>query len=146
MELMAAQMTETLARLGDGLLPITTLYIGLNALITLVLAILVVRARIQTGTAIGDGGNEAMIRAQRAHGNNIEYVPITLLTIIAIELAGAETWLVHTLGAGLTIARLAHASGITLSSGRTIGRFAGTMLGWVVLLIGSLGCIYYGLN
>jgi uncharacterized protein len=146
MEQMAAQMTETLARLGDGLLPITTLYIGLNALIMLVLAILVVRARIQTNTAIGDGGNEAMIKAQRAHGNNVEYVPITLLTIIAIELAGAEAWLVHTLGAGLTISRLAHAAGISMSTGRTIGRFAGTMLGWVVLLIGALSCIYYGLN
>lgn len=146
MEQLAAQVTESVARLSNGLLPISTLYIGLNALIALVLAILVVRARLQTHTNIGDGGKEDMIKAQRAHGNNVEYVPITLLTIIAIELAGAEAWFVHALGAGLTIARIGHAVGISMSTGRTIGRFGGTLLGWIVLLIGSLGCIYYGLN
>lgn len=146
MEQIAAQMTESVARLSNSLLPISTLYIGLNALIALVLAILVVRARLQTQTSIGDGGKEDMIKAQRAHGNNVEYVPITLLTIVAIELAGSPGWFIHTLGAGLTIARIGYAAGISLSTGRTIGRFGGTMLGWVVLLAGSLGCIYYGLK
>lgn len=146
MEQIAAQVTESVARISNGFLPISTLYIGLNALITLILALLVVRARLQTQTAIGDGGKEEMVKATRAHGNNVEYVPITLLTLIAIEMAGAEAWFVHALGAGLTVARIAHAAGISISTGRTIGRFGGTLLGWIVLLIGSLTCIYYGVN
>ncbi|MDO9459287.1 MAG: MAPEG family protein [Alphaproteobacteria bacterium] len=146
MEEVAAQITETVAQLSSGIIPISTLYIGLNALLNLILAILVVRVRVKTETQIGDGGNEDMIKAMRAHGNNVEYVPITLLVLIAVEMAAAPVWLVHALGAGLTVARAGHAFGISSSTGRSVGRFAGTMLGWIVLLVGSVACIYYGLN
>ena len=146
MEEAANQIANTMAQLSNGIIPISTLYIGLNALISLILALLVVRARVQTKTDIGDGGKEEMIKATRAHGNNVEYVPITLLVIAAIEMAAAPGWFVHALGAGLTVARLLHAQGVHSSLGRSFGRFAGTLLGWVVLLTGALSCIYYGLN
>lgn len=146
MEEVATQMAQTVAQLSNGIIPVSTLYIGLNALLNLALAILVVRARVTTKTEIGDGGNEEMVKAQRAHGNNVEYVPITLLVLIAVEMAAAPVWLIHALGAGLTISRAAHAFGISRSTGRSPGRFVGTMLGWVVLLVGGVACIYYGLN
>ena len=139
-------MAQTVAQLSNGIIPLSTLYIGLNALITLILAGLVVRARVRTKTNIGDGGNEDMIKATRAHGNNVEYVPITLLVIMAVEIAAAPGWFVHTLGAGLTIARAAHAVGMHMTTGESPGRFAGSVLGWLVLLAGSVACIYYGLN
>ncbi len=146
MEQVATQMVQTVAQLSNGIIPISTLYIGLNALITLILAILVVRARIQTGVEFGDGGKEELIKAQRAHGNNVEYVPITLLVLIAVELAAAPVWFIHALGAGLTIARAAHGIGMHMSTGRSAGRAVGASLTWLVLLVGSLASIYYGLN
>ncbi|MEQ1890684.1 MAG: MAPEG family protein, partial [Alphaproteobacteria bacterium] len=74
MEQAAEQMAHMVAQLSNGVIPISTLYIGLNALIMLILALLVVRGRLQTSIEIGDGGNEDMIKATRAHGNNVEYV------------------------------------------------------------------------
>lgn len=146
MEEVAAQMTQTMSQLSNGMIPVSTLYIGLNALIMFILSILVVRARIQTGVEVGDGGKEELIKAQRAHGNNVEYVPISLLILIAVELAGAPVWLLHGLGGGLTVARIAHGIGMHMSTGRSPGRALGASLSWLVLLAGGIACIYYGLN
>jgi len=146
MEQVATQMAQTMAQMSNGIIPVSTLYIGLNGLIMLILAILVVRARVQTGVEVGDGGREELIKATRAHGNNVEYVPIGLLLLIAVEIASAPVWLVHALGAGLTISRLAHGIGMHSSTGRSAGRAVGASLGWLVQLVGSAACIYYGMN
>ncbi|MFP5468222.1 MAG: MAPEG family protein [Alphaproteobacteria bacterium] len=98
MEQAATQMAQAMAQMSNGIIPVSTLYIGLNALIMFILSALVVRARMQTGVEVGDGGREELIKAQRAHGNNVEYVPISLLILIAVELAGATVWLLHGLG------------------------------------------------
>ena len=47
-----------ISQINNGIIPVSIFYIGLNALITLILAILVVKARVQTKTIIGDGGKE----------------------------------------------------------------------------------------
>ncbi|MCK9992583.1 MAG: uncharacterized protein Dbin4_01103 [Alphaproteobacteria bacterium] len=146
MEEVAAQMAQTMSQLGNGMIPVSTLYIGLNALIMFILSILVVRARMQTGVEVGDGGREELIKAQRAHGNNVEYVPISLLILIAVELAGAPVWLLHGLGGGLTVARISHGIGMHTSSGRSPGRALGASLSWLVMLAGGLACIYYWFN
>jgi len=146
MEEVAAQMAQTMSQLSNGMIPVSTLYIGLNALIMFILSILVVRARMQTGVEVGDGGREELIKAQRAHGNNVEYVPISLLILIAVELAGAPVWLLHGLGGGLTVARIAHGIGMHTSTGRSPGRALGASLSWLVMLAGSLACIYYWFN
>ena len=146
MEEVAAQMAQTMSQLSNGMIPVSTLYIGLNALIMFILSILVVRARMQTGVEVGDGGREELIKAQRAHGNNVEYVPISLLILIAVELAGAPVWLLHGLGGGLTVARISHGIGMHTSSGRSPGRALGASLSWLVMLAGGLACIYYWFN
>lgn len=146
MEEAATQIANTMAQMSNGIIPISTLYIGLNGLIMFILSVLVVRARVQTGVEIGDGGKEELIKASRAHGNNVEYVPISLLVLMAVEIAVAPVWLVHALGAGLTIARIAHGIGMHSSTGRSPGRAVGASLSWLVLLVGSLVSIYYGLN
>jgi uncharacterized membrane protein YecN with MAPEG domain len=122
---------------------VTLLYTGLNALILLTLAILTVRARVQTRTDIGTGDNVAMIKAVRAHGNAAEYVPVALILIGTLELAGAARPLLHGLGIALTAARLAHAQGIYASLGNSPGRLIGTLLTWVVYLVGGGACLYY---
>ena len=125
-------------------LPVSTIYIGVNALLTLALAVLVVRARVQTKTDIGDAGNPHMIKAQRAHANNVEYVPMALIVMASAEMAYAPVWLLHALGIGLTVGRIAHAVGLYQSTGASAGRLIGTLLTWLALLVGGLACLYYG--
>jgi hypothetical protein len=121
----------------------TLLYSGLNALILLLLATLTVRARVKTKTDIGTGENVAMIKATRAHGNAAEYVPVALILIGALEMAGAGRPLLHGLGITLTASRVAHAQGLYSSLGTSPGRFVGTLLTWAVYLVGGAACLYY---
>ena len=122
---------------------VTLLYAGLNALILLTLAVLTVRVRVVTKTDIGTGDNVSMTKAVRAHGNAAEYIPMALILIGALELAGAPPTFLHALGAGLTASRLLHAQGIYSTLGTSPGRFVGTLLTWLVLAVGAGACLYY---
>lgn len=128
------------------MLEISPLYIGLNALIMLGLAINVSRTRLSTKTMIGDGaetGDDQMLRACRAHANNVEYVPVALLILISLELLSAQAWLLHSLGLALTLGRIFHAQGLLRDAGRSFGRVAGTSLTWLTLLAGGTASIYH---
>jgi uncharacterized membrane protein YecN with MAPEG domain len=132
--------------MSDVTLSVTLLYAGINALILVVLAMMTVRARVKTKTDIGSGDNEAMTKAVRAHGNAAEYVPLAVVLIGALEMAGAPVAFLHGLGGSLTVARLLHAQGIYSSLGTTPGRFLGTVLTWLVYLVGGGACLYYALG
>lgn len=111
-----------------------TLYAGLNLLLLLALALLVVRQRVQHKVVLGDGGVEPLNRAIRVHGNAVEYVPLAVAGLIALALAGAAVWIVHVGGVALTLGRVLHAQGLSLSSGSSFGRAAGTLLTWGAFL------------
>jgi uncharacterized membrane protein YecN with MAPEG domain len=118
-------------------------YVALNALIMLVLSILVVRARVSTQTEIGDGGKAAMAGPLRAHANNAEYVPTALLLMAALATPlGASIWLIHGVGAPLTIGRLIHAIGLTRSTGTGTLRFIGMILTWIAFIVGIMGVLW----
>ncbi len=51
--------------------PITALYAAFHVLLAFTLAVLVIRLRLQHRIGLGDGGNEALGRAIRVHGNNM---------------------------------------------------------------------------
>lgn len=119
------------------------LYVGLNGLITLALALHVSRCRLKSKVDLGDGGDLALQRAIRAHGNNVEYVPITLLIILGVAMLSASTLLVHALGVALTLGRLLHGIGLNLSGGASFGRGAGILLTWLTLLAGAVAAILY---
>lgn len=105
---------------------------------------LVVRQRVKTNIEIGDGGNEDLVKAIRVHANNVETVPMALIAIGVLESVQAAALLIHGLGITLTIARLLHAFGLTSTTGRSPGRFLGTIATWLVYLIGGGTCLYYG--
>ena len=122
------------------------LYAAVNGLIVLFLAIMVVRARILTRVDIGDGGKEPLTKAQRAHGNAAEYVPLVLLLLYVLVQLEAPTWMVHAVGVPLTLGRILHPVGMYETTGRSVGRFVGTNLTWLSLLIAAVGCIYYAIT
>lgn len=116
--------------------PITALWTGLLGLLMLGLAMRVVRTRITEKVIFGDGGNAVMLQRIRVHANFTEYVPMGLVLLLVLELNGAGATLLHVLGASLFAARLLHAFGLSTSTGTTTGRFAGTVLTWLVLFAG----------
>ncbi len=105
------------------ILPITLTAAAAAAIINLWLAIRCGRVRTTNKISMGDGGNDAMISAMRAHSNFVEYTPFFLVLLAAIELAlGSPIWLWAVSGAYL-LARVLHGLGMTgtLKGGREIG-------------------------
>ncbi|MDP3878552.1 MAG: MAPEG family protein [Methylobacter sp.] len=91
---------------------ITSIYASLSALIIVKLALSVIKLRRKNRVSVGDGGNEQLQLAIRTHANAVEYIPITLLLLLTLELNGAPTILIHILGATLLIGRILHAMGL----------------------------------
>ncbi len=127
-------------------LTITALYASLAGLLLLVLSFRVVRSRRKLSVGLGDGGQESLLRAQRAQANFTEYVPIALILLAVAESQVLTGWLLHTAGAVLLLARLLHAWGLSQSSGRSFGRYWGTLLTWVVILALSIANISAGIS
>lgn len=123
----------------DAAIETVALYAGLNIVIAVVLAILVVRQRLKTRVSLGSGGNEAMERAIRAHANNAEYMAVTLPGLIVLGLLGAADWLLHATGILLTGGRVLHAIGLT--NGISPFRQFGTLLTWIAALFAGIGAI-----
>ena len=122
--------------------PITALWAGLLGLLMLALAMLVVRARQSENVIFGDGGNLILLQRIRVHGNFTEYVPMGVLLMLVLELNGASAAVLHGIGGSLFAARLLHAFGLSSSTGTTLGRFSGTVLTWLVVLVGSALTLY----
>jgi uncharacterized protein len=92
---------------------ITPAYASLLILLFIALSVRTVRLRRKLRIPIGDQGTPAMIRAMRVHANFAEYVPLTLLAMLMLELQGTSDLFVHTLGALLLVGRVAHAFGVS---------------------------------
>jgi hypothetical protein len=97
---------------------VTALTAGLLALFYIVLSARVIRLRTQNSISLGDGGNEALLRAVRGHGNFAEYAPIGVLLLLIAELQTANHFLLVALAAALFLGRICHgyAFGFTASS------------------------------
>ena len=113
---------------------ITLLYAGLCAILVLALAARVVRWRMTHRIGIGDGGDAELLRRVRVHGNAIEYLPLCLILLGGMELNGYPAPLIHGFGMALLLSRVAHAWGLSRSSGLSPGRFGGTLVTWVLML------------
>jgi len=158
----------------NHLIPITTLFIGVNALIAVTLSVIASWARSLTGVWHGvtwtDKAAEhetakvgywaelakeykeekpdfdMLLRKVRVHGNFVEYVPYALLIIASLEIMGAESWLVWLMAGGLTFGRLCAIYGVFASYGPSNGRALGYTITSFLYLGGGIGCIYYAIK
>ena len=95
-------------------------YAGANILLLLLLAFLVVGARVRHKVTLGDGGNPAVLQAIRAHGNGVDYVPAALVGLLLMAvLEPVPILAVQALGGLFTFGRVIHAIGLSTSSGRS---------------------------
>ncbi len=124
---------------------VTPLYAGLLALWFLVLSFRVIRGR-RAGIPLGDGGDPAMLRAIRGHGNFAEYVPIVLVMMMILELSRFSIYVVHLIGLLLLVGRLLHGYALSFTEKFMFGRFWGIVLTFLALLIAAVLCIWQGIQ
>ena len=124
---------------------ISSMYIGLSALLMLTLAVLVVKMRMRFKVGIGDEGHEPLMLAIRTHANAIEYVPIALLLLICLENTWQLAWLTHLMGSTLLLGRVLHAIGLSQSGGESKARFWGVVFTWIMILVSAIAVLVYGL-
>lgn len=92
---------------------ITPFYAAFLGLGFVTLSILTLRLRRKFKIALGDGGNQQLLRAIRVHSNFAEYVPLALILIYMAESIGAPALLVHFLCLSLLFGRFSHAWGVS---------------------------------
>lgn len=125
---------------------ITLLFAALNVLLMLALLVPISRHRHAHKIGLGDGGDKALARKIRVHGNFVEHVPFALLLLALLELSGlpaAATW---GFGGALLLARIMHAVGLSRGGGYSFGRFWGTALTWLVFLLMALTGLWLALR
>ena len=120
---------------------ITMLYAGLCTILVVILGLRVVLYRFGHKIGIGDGGDIVLQRRVRVHANAIENLPLALLLLGGMELNGYPAALIHGFGATLFVSRVAHAWGLSHSSGTSKGRFLGTLFTWLLMLAMALFAI-----
>jgi uncharacterized membrane protein YecN with MAPEG domain len=112
---------------------ITSAYLGILALLYLVLGLQVSRLRRGHRVLFGDGDNIKLRSAIRAHANFVEYVPIIVLMVAMLEMSGMPALRVHLLMGALLVARLLHPLGMYVGP-RTL-RFQICRVGGIVLTL-----------
>ena len=111
---------------------------SLLGILLLFLSGYVIAGRIKFKIDIGDGGNEQMRQRIRTQANFVEYVPLALLLIILVEVGKiGPGWLPAAMTVTLIVARLWHAQGLLSNPGTSAGRFMGTNLTGLVILVGA---------
>ena len=112
-------------------IPITLASAGAAAIINIWLGVRIGQVRTKAKISIGDGGNIALITRMRAQANFIEFTPIVLILIGAIELTkGSPIWL-WAIAALFLLGRIGHALGM---DGLPAGRMVGTLISMLTLL------------
>jgi len=131
---------------GETHMLITPIYAGLLAILYFVLSYRIITMRGPGGPSLGDGGNPVLLRRIRGHGNFAEYVPFILLMIAMLELGRQSSMLIHGLGITLLVARLLHGFALSFTTNFTFGRFWGTALTFLLLVVCGALCIWQGWN
>jgi uncharacterized membrane protein YecN with MAPEG domain len=117
---------------------VVPLYAALLAVFFSSLSLRTIRLRRSLGIAVGDSGNETLLRAMRVHSNFAEYVPLALILLYFVEARGVPTAGVHALCLFLVLGRVLHAHGVSRQIEDYRFRVSGMALTFTVLLLSAL--------
>jgi uncharacterized protein len=112
------------------------------ALLASLLAIQVIIKRVRLKIESGDGANQSMAQAVRAHANFGEHVPIALLTLGACEISGVHSSLTLGCALSLILARVLSAVGLSRSLGPSVPRQAGASITIIVTIVCAVGTLH----
>jgi uncharacterized membrane protein YecN with MAPEG domain len=121
-------------------------YAAILILFFVFLSARVIRMRGSAKIALGHGGNPAMERLIRVHGNFAEYVPMALLLLAFMEMQSHSRYLIHILCIALVIARIVHAIGVTPVRENFQMRVAGMTGTFLVLGVAAIALLINGLR
>ncbi|TMO56722.1 MAPEG family protein [Pseudoalteromonas phenolica] len=121
---------------------ITPIYVALLAILFLFLSFKTIKVRKRLQIGVGTGDNPELLRAMRVHANFSEYVPITLILILSVELLKGHFILVHGLGVALLIGRVLHAYGVSQTKENLKFRVSGMLLTFSTMLVSIVSIIY----
>jgi len=127
---MQGQAREDLAMMP---LPVTLASAAAAALVNIWLSARVVTARRPLKISVGDGGDDVVLRRMRAHANFAENMPIFLILLAALEIAGGDRTILVPAAIAFVIARIAHGIGM---DGGSVARLR--MLGMMTTTIAIL--------
>jgi uncharacterized membrane protein YecN with MAPEG domain len=114
---------------------ITLMYAGFCALLVVFLAVRVAQWRFRHKIGLGDGGDRELLKRVRAHANAVENMPLALILLGGMELNGFPGPMIHGFGGVLLASRMAHAWGLSHSSGTSRGRLLGSAFTWLLLVV-----------
>lgn len=117
------------------MLHITGLFAGILGLLIIFLAFKVVVFRRTKKVGIGDNGDMAGQLIIRTHGNAVEYIPMMLILMGFYELNGGSALVLYIMGGLTVLSRIMHAFGLSKSAGISTGRFYGTALTWLIIVV-----------
>lgn len=118
-------------------IPVTAACAALCGLLILVLALRVSLLRNRFRIALGDGGNDQLMRAIRSHANTVEFVPIFVILSLCYELQAGARWPLVTVVVLFLFARVSFAIGLSLTAVHPLRR-VGAGLSYLSLLSLSL--------
>ncbi|WP_262691961.1 MAPEG family protein [Kordiimonas aestuarii] len=114
---------------------ITASFLGL---LLIYLSFNVSKHRGRAKVSIGDGGDDKLAHAIRAHGNLTEFAPMALILLGLLEYQGTNPLYIMVLGAAFVLGRLMHGLTFGKFEGRNPYRFWGTILSWLVIVLASV--------
>ncbi|MDJ0710937.1 MAG: MAPEG family protein [Woeseiaceae bacterium] len=123
-------------------IPVTLTYASFFAIFALILSFRAGTYRGKAGVSVlyGDPANMELAQRIRVHQNFLEYVPMILIVMGALEASGVSRMFLYVVGDLLVIARIAHAVGLKHDNMSHIGRLigaGGTAL--ITLVVGVYG-------
>ncbi|WP_394190907.1 MAPEG family protein [Pseudoalteromonas atlantica] len=119
---------------------IISFYAAVLAFMYIHLSMNVVKVRKANKISLGTDNNESLIRATRAQGNFIEYVPFALILIFLAEFQGLGSHYCHLLGGLLVFGRICHS--IALTDGTFKLRVIGMISTFAVLALSAFFLLF----
>jgi uncharacterized membrane protein YecN with MAPEG domain len=107
---------------------ITALTAGVLLIFQTLLMLAAARGRQRAQQALGDGGDERLLRAVRRHGNLAENAGIFLIGAALFEMMGGPRLWVEALCALFVLGRLSHAIGLSMKQTVNLFRIVGVAL------------------
>jgi uncharacterized membrane protein YecN with MAPEG domain len=122
------------------------LYVGLNLILLVLLGLNVSLNRRGKQISVGDGGDDKVTGAVRAHGNQAEWAPLFMVGLVVAALMGIPAYAIHAVGGTFTAGRVLHAFGMLSTTGVSFGRFAGSLLTLLAGLLLGAGLVVHSLT